>query len=89
MAADEERKIAEKAAKAERKRNEQIARRLANRSCPLLVFYTETFDPNATSKVSSGWTKSGCLGLDCLWWSQSDQECYILLACKKIITKDN
>jgi len=71
----------EKKADKDRLEAEEQARRIANRSCPLLVFQNSNYVQDKFSRLD----KFPCPGLDCLWWSQSGNECYILLACKKIL----
>lgn len=72
----------------EEKAADQMAHRLAERSCPLLIFYTgynEITARRGSEYKFQELDKFKCMELDCRWWSQSDNECYILLACKKIL----
>jgi hypothetical protein len=89
----------EKAAEQASRDAQKKAERIANRSCPLLVFYYayegHEYAPgilgnptdNLQFKDFSGFKKSKCMGIDCRWWSLSDNECYILLACKKMLNE--
>lgn len=86
-------KVKLEAWKAEEKKRGEEKIRTANRSCPLLVFYSELethqYDhvkpSEQTYEVCSDFIKESCMKFDCLWWNQSSKECYILLTCKKII----
>jgi hypothetical protein len=61
---------------------DNIAKRRAKSICPLILDYEST---SKFTNEGPSLSEFQCLGLDCRWWSQSGNECYILLTCKKIL----